>query len=774
MITSLGHHKIVITISIDIPSLYINLISLILISLLNIQVQAKSLVYSHFFGNFVYENDWIVQNGVGVVSNCGTSQIFGGYNNFNSHTNIIKNVMLPTHEAISLNFRFWDIDNWGNEKMEVMVNDRLVFTGYYNSECTKSSICGTPGHCWGDDILIIRVNSLQQKLLGYESYWGISDFQLWADQKNYILSDVDDCFHGCSNCISDKCVECLKEWEYDIIQQTCIPLCGDQIIVENEECDDGNEEEHDGCFQCKFSCPLFCKQCKFGQCFQCQSNYNLIDQTCKETNQIQGQTSQDKISIQISNFLDYGNYYHKLLHDQFANPLPIYNFDCNLQTYDIFGYYYHQCETKLIQNCLLSQMKICLECENFYKLSWNKKACIPKCEDGITVQYEFCDDQNNIQFDGCYKCQTSCQLECKECIEQQCYVCIDGWQIIDNKCYQICGDGLLAISSREQCDDGNYNPNDGCYDCKFICDQNCFQCSTSNLCFLCFENFEMDENNLCKPICGDGIIVQGLEECEDFNDIPYDGCYLCMFQCEVNCSKCLQGICQECDEGYDLLVEGCKKIIIANEIDDLDLQNKTLSCGNGKLSNTEQCDDGNQENYDGCSSGCDIEEHWICNLEQPSQCFLETNSNLISQNQTEGHQFVLLQFSNQVKQSSKFNFTESILSQIINLSQDQYQISINSIVEVDETQFAMAEYEFEILFLNPISILPNLSISIKSNLIDSNNMTVDVSTQTILLQRPEILNQEQINVANKFQALGNELMIGLGAISVFMLFFGNP
>ncbi|CAD8101548.1 unnamed protein product [Paramecium primaurelia] len=168
----------------------------------------------------------------------------------------------------------------------------------------------------------------------------------------------------------------------------------------------------------------------------------------------------------------------------------------------------------------------------------------------------FFDNQINIQFGGCYKSQSSCQLEWKQCLEQSCYICIDGWQMIDNRCYQICEDGQLAISSQKQCNDGCYNPYDRCYNFKFECDQNCFSCSTSNLGLFCEINFEMDEYNKCKPICGDEIIEQGLENCEDFNDIQYDGCYQFMFQCEINCSK---GNCQECVDGNEYQQKDVKK-----------------------------------------------------------------------------------------------------------------------------------------------------------------------------------------------------------------------
>ena len=32
----------------------------------------------------------------------------------------------------------------------------------------------------------------------------------------------------------------------------------------------------------------------------------------------------------------------------------------------------------------------------------------------------------------------------------------------------------------------------------------------------------------CPDICGDGYIT-GLEECEDGNDVPFDGCFQCKY-----------------------------------------------------------------------------------------------------------------------------------------------------------------------------------------------------------------------------------------------------
>ncbi|CAK77685.1 unnamed protein product (macronuclear) [Paramecium tetraurelia] len=533
------------------------------------------------------------------------------------------------------------------------------------------------------------------------------------------------------------------------------------------------KDQNNVMMQIKFSCPFFCQQCEFGKCLKCQSNYELIDNGCLEINNIYALEPLPELQYSISNLLDQGSYYQLLLQYQFADQQtqPIHISNQPLQTDDIFGY---QFKRKTIENCLLSLFDQCLECQTFYKPSQNKNKCIPKCDDGIVIENEICDDLNNIQFDGCYKCQLSCQLECNECIQQQCYSCIDGWQLIDQKCYQICGDGLLAISSLEQCDDGNYQPYDGCYNCKFECNSYCFQCDSSNNCLLCVENFELIEQNQCKPICGDGIIIQALEECEDKNDIQFDGCYQCHFQCNQNCIKCVQGICQECTDGYDLIINECQKVLIddSNESDDINII-KIQKCGDAYKTTFEQCDDGNRDNGDGCSNKCMIEENWNCNQDQPNSCLLQTKYSLKYENQTFEHQFVSLKFSNEVKLVSNINFTQSIQPKIINLNQNQYQITTNPVVDVNATYFTMALFEFEIVIFEQMS-QPNFSISFHSSLIDNNNMPVDLHSQSLLLKTPKIINQNQINIANKFQNLGNILIIGLGAISILMLLFKQP
>jgi fibro-slime domain-containing protein len=77
--------------------------------------------------------------------------------------------------------------------------------------------------------------------------------------------------------------------------------------------------------------------------------------------------------------------------------------------------------------------------------------------------------------------------------------------------------------------------------------------------------------------CGDGIPEPPAEECDDHNNIPYDGC-------SPTCQKephCAGGSC-------------------------------TAVCGDGLVFGTEQCDDGNLIDGDGCDHNCMIESGWQC------------------------------------------------------------------------------------------------------------------------------------------------------------------
>lgn len=60
----------------------------------------------------------------------------------------------------------------------------------------------------------------------------------------------------------------------------------------------------------------------------------------------------------------------------------------------------------------------------------------------------------------------------------------------------------------------------------FDCIPDCKICNKNNICLDCGQHFQLI-NSKCVPICGDSIIIEGLEECDDGNNVPDDGCFEC-------------------------------------------------------------------------------------------------------------------------------------------------------------------------------------------------------------------------------------------------------
>jgi len=120
-----------------------------------------------------------------------------------------------------------------------------------------------------------------------------------------------------------------------------------------------------------------------------------------------------------------------------------------------------------------------------------------------------------------------------------------------------CGDLILDIAAGEECESPNST----------YCDSN------------------------CKISCGDGV-VQANEVCDDGvanSDVIPNAC---RSSCNVPiCGDLVLDTGEECDPGY-------------NEFCDERCQ---FRCSNGFVDFNEECDDGNLNNGDGCSSICEIE-----------------------------------------------------------------------------------------------------------------------------------------------------------------------
>ncbi|MEZ4463867.1 MAG: DUF4215 domain-containing protein [bacterium] len=189
------------------------------------------------------------------------------------------------------------------------------------------------------------------------------------------------------------------------------------------------------------------------------------------------------------------------------------------------------------------------------------------CGDGRLDPGEQCDDGGVARGDGC---------------DQDCFV-------------EACGNGRLDAG--EDCDDGNRAPGDGC-------DAACRReaaCGDGRL----DPGEECDDGNLrlgdgcddaCQrePFCGDGTVDPG-EQCDDGNRVEGDGCDLAC-QREPFCGDGVLNPGEQCDDGNRVAGDGCD---LACRLEP--------RCGDGRLTAGEQCDDGNLVNGDGCDSQCRIE-----------------------------------------------------------------------------------------------------------------------------------------------------------------------
>ncbi|CAD8093520.1 unnamed protein product [Paramecium sonneborni] len=143
----------------------------------------------------------------------------------------------------------------------------------------------------------------------------------------YYLKDneCNKCQSSCNTCINQKtcltcliinsqpdekgqCPKCINQQGYYIINRQCIQKCGDAILTENEQCDDGNSLNGDGCnSQCQIEKYYTCSQTTCIQIPQPQINATYVNSTTSDSMIIKFPIDQGNpcinIHITIDNFL---------------------------------------------------------------------------------------------------------------------------------------------------------------------------------------------------------------------------------------------------------------------------------------------------------------------------------------------------------------------------------------------------------------------------------------------------------------------------------------
>ncbi|CAD8046389.1 unnamed protein product [Paramecium sonneborni] len=492
---------------------------------------------------FNYEG-WIVQNGQQQkTSNCQMLPMLCGPTLCGMNTIIKYDYILPPHFKLRIRFRQYFIDSWDLEHAYVIVNDQIIIdkSFQFQSSLRNYSLCGQSRFNDLSDTLDFEVSHTQELIT----------FQL--------TNSLDQLFDDESFGIRDFRIYLYCQFGQFPSQQ-CSQFCGDNIVQETEECDDGNSIPFDGCHNCQYNCVQGCSNCIKGICLNCYEewDYELISQQCKW------------IGVQSQQNQNYSCYN---------------NGNCINQQEEQQQLYYQVCSL----NCKLCYQDICLECQVGYNLLGGQ--CQEIC--GLSAISMFI-------YPNC-----QCDQNCLLCNFGMCQQCIDTYTLFDDKCLVICGDGLVT-NGIEECDDKNEIPYDGCFQCIYQCSEQCSICEQGVCKDIC-KNGMPKIDGQCQSFCGNQIIEEN-EQCDDNNSIQYDGCYLCQFSCPLYCSNCDEGKCYECNQNYhyDQSSLSCYSI-----------------CGDGILtSETEQCDDNNIFSGDGCSSTCQVEQDWICIYHEDYQLFI--------------------------------------------------------------------------------------------------------------------------------------------------------
>ena len=313
-------------------------------------------------------------------------------------------------------------------------------------------------------------------------------------------------------------------------------ICGDGNVDPGEECDDGNQDNTDGC---RNDCTLpFCGDGIVDSGEQCDDgNLNNAD----------GCRNDCTVAVCGDGIVDPG--------EQCDDGNTIDGDGCQAN-----------CMNPVCGDGILDAGEACDDGNNINGDGCQADCSLPRCGDGILDAGEQCDDGNNIDGDGC---QGDCSLPfCGDGILDTGEQCDDGNNVDGDGCQAdcklpACGDGILDAG--EQCDDGNNVSGDGCNaNCGTeFCGDGILtppeQCDDGNT-----VSGDGCNANCGTEFCGDGIVTPP-EQCDDGNTVSGDGCQAdCM---NPRCGDGILDIGEECDDGNNVNGDGCSATCVVETCD---------------------------------------------------------------------------------------------------------------------------------------------------------------------------------------------------------------
>jgi MYXO-CTERM domain-containing protein len=228
------------------------------------------------------------------------------------------------------------------------------------------------------------------------------------------------------------------------------------------------------------------------------------------------------------------------------------------------------------------------------------------CDDGGTAPGDGCDDNCLIEDGEVCNDDTAGNTGDTSCASGICDESEGGAGICEPSG---CGNGVLEAA--EGCDDGNIEPGDGCAANCFVedgeaCNDDPAGQTGDASCESGICDASEGGSGICEPAgCGNNLLEAG-EGCDDGNTAAADGCNDgCLIEDGEACNddpagstgddSCASGICDASEGGAGIC--------------------EPSGCGNNLVEEGEGCDDGNTDDFDGCSGRCLIEDGMPCELD---------------------------------------------------------------------------------------------------------------------------------------------------------------
>lgn len=408
-----------------------------------------------------------------------------------------------------------------------------------------------------------------------------------------------ECPNECLTCISaTSCSGCTGGFSLNQNTRTCeIAVCGDGKISAGEQCDDGNQFAGDGCsITCTIEQGYYCPNTG-GSCYSiCGDNIIASNEECDDGNNLRNDGCSSTCTIEAGYF-------------------------CNLPS--AVGPY---TGATYKQTCALCTNTLCAKCAS-------SNTC-GTCNAGrflfSGICYNNCSSvQGTFQDSVAGVCQ-SCPLFCANCTSStNCTRCTTGNSMLNTTCVTSCPDGMYSGLSG------------GVLRC-LSCPASCLTCANNTYCYQCPLNSFLNIISISQTAC-----VQCNSSCSTCFGPAYNNCVLCppgftlntinstceildcksnqyadyavgiCRNCDPTCLTCSNGSangCLSCPTGISLTTLGyCYNCSATPGLYLLRDGNCGEICGDGlNIMNSTECDDGNNENGDGCSNTCKFESGWKC------------------------------------------------------------------------------------------------------------------------------------------------------------------